>query len=71
MRRKEREALWRAIFIISGLSDKEIRERERDVVLEMEIKMAIKELMREAGFEKIKIGKVRVPRYKEDKEVKG
>jgi len=68
---KKLDEMYRAVFIISGLSDKEIEEK-RSERLERDIKRAIKTIFRESGmFERVRVDKIRVPRWnKEDEDEK-
>ena len=68
--RKRLDEIYRAVFIIGGLSDGELDE-EHTAEVEKDIKRAIKTIFRESGLLKtIRVDKVRVPKLKEDKNEK-
>ena len=68
--RKKADEIYRAVFIIGGLTDGELNE-ERAAEVEKDIKRAIKTIFRESGLLKtIKVDKVRVPKLKEDENEK-
>jgi len=67
-KKKKLDEIYKAIFIIGGLSDGELNE-ERTTGVERDIKRAIKTIFRESGLLKtIRVDKVRVPRLEEEED---
>lgn len=63
MREKERvERIYKAIFVIEGLSDKEVSGQRREGV-EQDIKKAIKVIFEESGMKRVRVRGIRVPGY--------
>lgn len=68
--RKRLDEIYRAVFVIGGLSDGELNEG-RAAEVERDIKKAIKTIFRESGLLKtIRVDKVRVPKLMEDENEK-
>lgn len=63
MREKERvERIYKAIFVIEGLSDKEVSGVRRAEV-ERDVKEAIKTLFEASGVRRVRVRGIRVPGY--------